>query len=136
MVFIAFSGEEIGLFGSRAFLEHPSIALKKIKFLVNFDMAGTGEEGIRIVNGSVFKDQFNRITQLNNQYKLLPRIDIRGESCNSDHCLFYQMGVPSFFMYTQGGIKAYHDIYDRSQTLPLTGFQGYFELMTNFLKTF
>jgi aminopeptidase YwaD len=135
MVFIAFSGEEIGLLGSKAFLEHPLIDLKKIKFLVNFDLAGTGEEGIRVVNGTIFKTEFEKVVALNTEYKLLKKVDIRGESCNSDHCLFYQAGVPDFFIYTQGGIKAYHDIYDRSETLPLTAFQSYFTLMTKFFDS-
>jgi len=132
MVFIAFSGEEIGMLGSQAFVDNPLIDLKKIKFLTNFDMAGTGEEGIRVVNGTVYKDRFNQLVQLNNEYKLLAKVDIRGESCNSDHCRFYQRGVPSFFIYTQGGIKAYHDIYDRAETLPLTAFENYFKLMLKF----
>lgn len=132
MVFIAFSGEEIGMLGSQAFVDNPLIDLKKIKFLTNFDMAGTGEEGIRVVNGTVYKDRFDQLVHLNDQYKLLAKVDIRGESCNSDHCRFYERGVPSFFIYTQGGIKAYHDIYDRAETLPLTAFDNYFKLMLKF----
>jgi len=132
MVFIAFSGEEIGMLGSQAFVEHPLIDLKKIRFLTNFDMAGTGEEGIRVVNGSIFRSRFDQLVQLNDRYKLLPKVDIRGESCNSDHCRFYQRGVPSFFIYTQGGIRAYHDVYDRAETLPLTVFDNYFKLMQHF----
>jgi aminopeptidase YwaD len=134
-VFLAFSGEEIGLLGSKAFVEHPLIPLNKIKFLLNFDLAGTGEEGIKVVNGSIFKDKFETLVKLNNTYKLLPKIDIRGEACISDHCRFYAVGVPSFFIYTQGGIKAYHDIYDRSETLPLTAFENYFKLMVKFFDS-
>jgi aminopeptidase YwaD len=131
-VFLAFSGEEIGLLGSKAFVEHPLIPLHKIKFLVNFDLAGTGDEGIKVVNGSVFKDKFETLVKLNSAYKFLPKIDIRGEACISDHCRFYAVGVPSFFIYTQGGIQAYHDIYDRPETLPLTAFENYFQLMVKF----
>jgi aminopeptidase YwaD len=132
MVFIAFSGEEIGMLGSQAFVDAPLVDLKKIKFLINFDMAGTGEEGIRVVNGTIFKDRFDQLVKLNDRFKLLPKVDIRGESCNSDHCRFYQRGVPSFFIYTQGGIRAYHDVYDRAETLPLTVFDNYFTLMQKF----
>jgi Zn-dependent M28 family amino/carboxypeptidase len=135
-VFLAFSGEEIGLLGSKAFVEHPLTDLKKIKFLVNFDLAGTGEEGIKVVNGSIFKAQFDRLTKLNQQDHLLPKVEIRGAACISDHCRFYEKGVPSFFIYTQGGIKAYHDIYDRSETLPLTEFSHYFQLMQRFFAGF
>ena len=132
MVFIGFSGEEIGMLGSQAFVDNPLIDLRKIKFLTNFDMAGTGEEGIRVVNGTIYKKQYDTLVQLNEEFKLLPKVDIRGESCNSDHCRFYQKGVPSIFVYTQGGIQAYHDIYDRPETLPLTEFKDYFTLMQKF----
>jgi hypothetical protein len=135
MVFLGFSGEEIGILGSKYFVDHPLMDLKKIKFLVNFDLAGTGEEGIRVVNGSIFKERFDALTQINQQYKLLPKVDIRGAACNSDHCRFYSLGIPSFFIFTQGGIQAYHDIYDRSETLPLTEFQDYFTLMKKFFNT-
>jgi aminopeptidase YwaD len=131
-VFLAFSGEEIGLLGSKAFVENPLIDLSKIKFLVNFDLAGTGDNGIKVVNGTVYKDKFDKLVALNNKYDLLPKVEIRGESCKSDHCRFYEKGVPSFFIYTLGGIAAYHDIYDRAQTLPLTKFQNYFTLMVKF----
>lgn len=135
-VFLAFSGEEIGLLGSKAFVEHPLTPLKQIRFLLNLDLAGTGEEGIKVVNGSIFKEQFDTLKALNDQFRLLPKIDIRGEACNSDHCRFYALGVPCFFIYTQGGIQAYHDIQDRPETLPLTAFAPYFQLMLKLLATF
>ncbi len=135
MVFIAFSGEEMGLLGSKAYVQEPLTALSKIKFLVNFDLAGTGEEGIKVVNGTKFKSQFDRLVALNTQHQLVSKVDIRGEACNSDHCYFYRMGIPSFFIYTQGGIKAYHDVYDLAETLPLTAFEGYFELMVKFFDS-
>jgi hypothetical protein len=42
--------------------------------------------------------------------------------------------VPCFFIYTLGGIAAYHDIYDRAETLPLSRFDNYFKLMVAFIK--
>jgi len=134
-VFIALSGEELGILGAKAFTDHPLIDLAKIKFLVNFDLAGTGEEGIRIVNGSIFKEKFDLISKINQQQNLLPKIDIRGAACNSDHCFFYQNGVPCFYIYTQGGIRAYHDIYDKYETLPLTEFVDYCKLMILFFDS-
>ena len=43
-------------------------------------------------------------------------------------------GVKAFFIYTMGGIKAYHDIYDRSETLPLTNFEGVFNLLKDYIN--
>lgn len=132
-VFLAFSGEEIGILGSKTFVENPLIDLNRIKFLVNFDLAGTGEQGIKVVNGSIHKERFAKLVKLNEANKLLQKVEPRGAACNSDHCWFHEKGVPSFFIYTQGGIAAYHDIYDRPETLPLTAFAPFFQLMAKFL---
>jgi hypothetical protein len=134
MVFIAFAGEEIGLIGSHYFTEHPCFPLSKIKFLINFDMAGTGDDGIQVVNGKIYQSKFDLLTKLNNDGSLMKQVKIRGEACNSDHCMFYKKGVPCFFIYTLGGIQAYHDIYDKAETLPFTDFEDYFKLVTGFIK--
>jgi hypothetical protein len=136
VAFIATSAEEVGIVGAKYFAEHPLFDLNKIRFLVNFDMAGTGDDGIQVVNGSVYQDKFDRMTNINEEKHYLPAVRIRGESCNSDHCPFYQKGVPSFFIYTLGGSSSYHDIYDRSETLPFTAFENYFRLMIDFFNTF
>ena len=132
IVFIALAAEELGILGAREFAEHPLFDLKKVKFMINIDLAGTGDEGIKVVNGSVFKGKFELLSKLNKEGKLLPKVDIRGEACISDHCPFYMKGVPCFYIYTLGGIKAYHDIYDKSETLPLTEFEDYCKLLVRF----
>jgi aminopeptidase YwaD len=133
VVFIAFAAEEIGLIGSKYFTEHPVFPLSNIKFLINFDLAGTGDDGIQVVNGKIYQQKFDVLTKLNDQDKLLKQIKIRGEACNSDHCMFHAKGVPCFFIYTLGGIQAYHDVYDRAETLPLTDYQDYFTLLVKFI---
>lgn len=133
-VFIAFGAEEIGLIGSKYFVQNPLIELSSIKFLMNFDLAGTGDEGIQVVNGSVYRQQFERLRSINNDLELLPQVKIRGAACNSDHCAFDEVDVPGFYIYTLGGIRAYHDIYDRFETLPFTEFEDYFQLMVKFLE--
>jgi Zn-dependent M28 family amino/carboxypeptidase len=135
IVFIAFAAEEIGLVGSRYFTEHPVFPLSNIKFLINFDLAGTGDDGIQVVNGKTYQQKFDLISKLNDDGKLLKQIKIRGEACNSDHCMFHAKGVPCFYIYTLGGIQAYHDIYDRAETLPLTDYQDYYTLLLKFIAT-
>jgi hypothetical protein len=134
MLFIALSAEELGVLGARYFVDNPLIDLKKIKFLVNFDLAGTGEEGIKVVNGSVYRDKFDLLKKLNDQQQYLKSVQVRGAACNSDHCMFYDKNVPCFYIYTLGGIQAYHDIYDRAETLPLTEFNDYCKLMIDFFN--
>lgn len=132
-VFIAFGGEELGLLGAKHFVENPLFELSRIKFLVNFDISGTGDEGIQVVNGKLYKEEFDRLIRINSDKNLLAQVKIRGEACNSDHCMFHMKKVPCFFIYTLGGIQAYHDIYDKSETLPLTEFEDYFRLITQFV---
>lgn len=132
-VFIAFGAEELGLIGSKYFTENPLFDLPSIKFLVNFDLAGTGDEGIQVVNGSVYRDKFDLLSKINQENNLVPEVMIRGAACNSDHCMFDQQNVPGFYIYTLGGIKAYHDVNDRPETLPLTEFEDYFKLIVEFV---
>ena len=132
-LFIAFGAEELGLIGSKYFTENPLFPLSEIKFLMNFDLAGTGDEGIQVVNGSVYIDKFDELVQINDELDLLPNVKIRGSACNSDHCMFDQQDVPGFYIYTLGGIQAYHDVYDRPETLPLTEFEDYFKLIIEFI---
>ena len=134
IAFIAFGAEEAGLVGSNYYVEHPLFPLKQIKFLVNLDLLGTGNEGITVVNGSVFKTEFDMLTKINEEKKYLSQIKIRGKAANSDHYHFSENGVKCFFIYTLGGIKAYHDVYDRPETLPLTAFENVFHLLTDFTE--
>jgi hypothetical protein len=96
MVFIALSGEELGILGAKAFTERPLIDLTKVKFLINFDLAGTGDEGIKVVNGSVYKDKFDLLSRINQQQNLVPKVDIRGPACNSDIACFTRKEFPAF----------------------------------------
>ncbi|MFC4262163.1 M28 family metallopeptidase [Ferruginibacter yonginensis] len=117
--FILFAGEEIGLLGSKYFTEHPLTPLKNIRFLINTDLAGTGDEGITVVNATEFPKEFAIMNNINNNNKYLSAIGARGKAANSDHYWFTEKGVPAFFFYTRGGIAAYHDVFDKAETLPL-----------------
>ena len=132
IAFIFFSGEEAGLLGSKYYSEHPIFPLSKIKFLTNLDLLGTGDDGIMVVNATVFKDQFHKLNQINLDKNYIKQIKQRGKAANSDHYWFTEKGVPSFFIYTMGGIQAYHDIYDIDKTLPLTKYLEVCKLLIDF----
>ncbi|WP_018341412.1 M28 family metallopeptidase [Cytophaga aurantiaca] len=134
MVFIAFAGEESGLIGSSYFVRKPTIELAAIHFLINLDLLGTGDDGIMVVNGSVFKKEYNELVAINEKEQLLPAVKMRGEAANSDHYPFYKRKVPCFFIYTLGGIAAYHDVQDVAKTLPLTKYKEVFKLIVLFVE--
>ncbi|MFD2285629.1 M28 family peptidase [Pedobacter petrophilus] len=133
--FICFAGEEAGLMGSRYFVENPLMPLSKIKFLINLDLVGTGESGMTVVNASVYPKAFSLMNKINDEEKLISKINARGKAANSDHYFFTEKGVPAFFIYTQGGPTAYHDVFDQAETLPLTEYKDLFKLIVNFYKT-
>ena len=130
--FILFAAEEIGLLGSKYYTEHPIVPLKNIRFLTNTDLAGTGEEGITVVNATIFEKEFTLMNSINNENKYLVSIGARGKAANSDHYWFTEKGVPSFFFYTKGGISAYHDVFDKAATLPLNEQADLMQLMIKF----
>jgi hypothetical protein len=70
--------------------------------------------------------------KINEEQKLLAAVNARGKAANSDHYFFSEKGVPSFFFYTLGGIKAYHDVFDRPETLPLNEHEDLFKLIVAF----
>ena len=136
VVLVAFAGEEIGLLGSKYFVEHPTVPLKKIRFLVNLDIMGSGEEGITCVNSTLFKNEFERMIQLNDSSNYLPLIKQRGKAANSDHYFFTEAGVPAFFIYTMGPNKNYHDIFDTYDALTFDKFDEIQQLLLEFIRGF
>ena len=134
VVFLLFGAEEAGLVGSRYFVAHPLVPLRRIKFLMNLDLVGTGEKGATVVNGRVYESAFRRLTALNDAHHYLPALGARGRAANSDHYPFSEAGVPAFFLYTRGGSAAYHDVNDRPKALSLVGFAGAFRLVRDFMN--
>ncbi|MDQ6815507.1 MAG: M28 family peptidase, partial [Bacteroidota bacterium] len=125
---------EAGLLGSKYFTQHPLFPLKNIRFLLNLDLEGTGDKGITVVNATEYTKAFAALNAVNDSGHYLVKINPRGKAANSDHYWFSEKGVPAFFMYTLGGIKAYHDIFDKAETLPLTKYEDLFKLIVGFNK--
>lgn len=134
IMLIAFGAEEAGLVGSYHYVRNPFFPLPQIKFVINMDLFGTGSEGIMAVNGKVHQHQFNWLTGINTKHSLLPIVKKRGQAANSDHHYFTENAVPGFFLYTMGGIQAYHDIYDIPETLPLTKYKEVYQLIIHFIE--
>ena len=120
--------------GSKFYVDNPLFPLEDVKFVLNLDILGTGDEGITVVNGVQHKKLFKKLTSINSKQQYLAKVKIRGRAANSDHYWFSQLGIPAFFVYTMGGIKAYHDVYDKSQTLPFSEFDDLYHLLIEFIE--
>ncbi len=136
ILFIAFAGEEAGLVGSEYFVNHPTIKLKKIDFLINLDIMGSGEEGITVVNATNFETEFLALQKINEELNLLSQIKKRGPTKNSDHYWFTTKNVPAFFIYTQGPNKNYHDVFDTYENLTFKEFRDITTLLLKFVEEF
>jgi aminopeptidase YwaD len=128
-LFIWFAAEEAGLLGSKHFTDHPPIKLDQIKTLFNFDMVGTGEDGITVVNAEKYPEIHQKLNALNLEHNLLKEVRKRGVSANSDHHYFSEKGVPAVFIYTMGSFKEYHNIYDQADQVPFSAYTSLFKLI-------
>jgi len=134
-LFIWFAGEETGLLGSEYFTKNPLVDLSKIKRLINFDMIGSGEEGITVVNGEKYPEIHQGLESLNNKHLLLTEVKKRGISANSDHHPFSEKGVPAVFIYTMGNYREYHNIKDQGEKVPFTAYNELFKLFRLYIDT-
>ena len=138
VAFIGFAAEEAGLVGSFHWVNEAEklLPLAKIKFLINMDLMGSGDEGIMAVNGTVFSTAFDSLVAINHRNDFLPEVKARGKAANSDHYFFTEKGVPSFFFYLMGKYRHYHDIEDNAKNLRLSEFYDKaFKLVVNFTES-
>ena len=96
---------------------------------------GSGEEGITVVNATLFPKEMETLQKINVREQLLTQIKPRGPAANSDHYWFTQAGVPAFFVYTMGPNKNYHDIFDTYSNLSFQETNDLLKLLLEFVRT-
>ncbi len=135
ILFIAFGAEETGLNGSRYYVENdPLVPLKQIRFILNLDLMGNGGDGIMAVGGVEHTNEFALLTTLNEEMKAVPIVKSRRNAPNSDHYFFLINGVRGFFVYTMGGPRWYHDVFDTPENLEFSHFSGLRRLFIRFIE--
>jgi hypothetical protein len=132
VAFMAFSGEEAGLLGSKYYVNNPLFPLEKIRFVTNLDMTGNAKDGITVVNAKDNPDEFALLSQLNTDKSYLPKLNERENTSNSDHYPFTTKGVPAVFIYGLGAKGYYHDIFDTAKELSLDNIDNLAKLLIDF----
>lgn len=128
--FMAFAGEELGLLGSLHYAANPLFPLSQINFLWNLDLVGTGKDGATVVNATIHTREFEKLKTINESLQALSKIIPRAPAANSDHYPFSIKGVSAFFIYLMDkNYPHYHNIDDKAENLPLSGFGGLFNLL-------
>ncbi|MCK9218591.1 MAG: M20/M25/M40 family metallo-hydrolase [Bacteroidales bacterium] len=113
LIFVTFSAEEIGLLGSKYFIDHPPVDLKKIKAMFNFDMVGRFDKEKNAISlggtgTSLETDSLLRLLEANLSFKVVHSSDGYGPS---DHAAFYSSNIPVFYFNT-GAHTDYHTPFD------------------------
>jgi len=119
-VFIAFSGEELGLFGSKYFTEHPTIDLSRANYMINMDMLGRlndSTHGLTIGGYGTSPVWGEVLSNTDNYLKI--NFDSSGTG-PSDHTSFYRKDMPVLFFFT-GAHGDYHKPTDDAGKINYTG---------------
>lgn len=127
-LFIGFSGEEMGLYGSKHFCAEPTIELSTVNCMLNLDMVGRlNEEKVLVINGVGTSPAWNAMLEEIDVHD----IDITTTESGigaSDHTSFYLQDLPAVHFFT-GQHQDYHKPIDDSH---LINYQGMLEV-TDFI---
>lgn len=118
LIFVAFSGEEMGLLGSKQFVKSPPVPLKSIKAMFNFDMIGrmkTDNPKLSIggTGTSAETDSIINLFDKDLPFKISKSTEGYGPS---DHAAFYKNDIPVFFI-NSGVHDDYHTPFDDVEKL-------------------
>jgi hypothetical protein len=121
-LFVAFSGEESGLIGSKYFTNHPPLPLSKISYMINMDMIGRLNDSTHVLTiggygtSPLWADLIG--STLNKKIFTL-NADSSGTG-PSDHTSFYLKNIPVLFFFT--GIHSdYHKPTDQAEKINYLG---------------
>lgn len=120
-LFIAFSGEEMGLLGSNYFVKNPTINTKNISYMINMDMVGRlKKDSTLAVYGTGTSPIFKQVLKSHNEkFKLIEQESGVGPS---DHTSFYLADIPVLHFFT-GQHEDYHKPTDDSEKLNYKGME-------------
>jgi aminopeptidase YwaD len=119
-LFVSFSGEELGLFGSKYFTDNAGLDLKTVNYMINMDMVGRlndSTHGITIGGYGTSPTWGKLIKKEDTYFKI--NIDSSG-SGPSDHTSFYKKDIPVLFFFT-GSHKDYHKPTDDADKINYAG---------------
>jgi Zn-dependent M28 family amino/carboxypeptidase len=120
LIFMAFSGEELGLLGSAYYAKHPTFPLEHTAAMVNMDMIGRMQDSALVVEGMGTSPQWPTLVERLNQtyhFRLALKKEGRGPS---DHSSFYDKNVPVLFFFTNLH-QDYHRVSDDAEKINATG---------------
>ena len=99
LLFVAFSGEEMGLLGSAHFVEEPPVNLDNTLAMINMDMIGRMEDHKLIIFGTGTTSDWEEILLVANTDSLKIQL-VKDGTGASDHTSFYYKNIPVLHYFT------------------------------------
>jgi hypothetical protein len=133
-LFIAFSGEEKGLWGSNYFCKNPTIDLENVSYMINMDMVGRFDEAKGLaINGVGTSSNWEDVLAISNEENI-PLITSESGVGPSDHTSFYLKDIPVLHFFT-GQHKDYHKPSDDLEKINLEGMKLIMDYILNIIIT-
>jgi aminopeptidase YwaD len=120
-LFIAFSAEELGLNGSKYFVENPTISLSNVNYMINMDMVGRMNDSTKTitVGGYGTSPSWKPMMDAVKKKDFSIKVDSSGTG-PSDHTSFYRKDIPVLFFFT-GLHSDYHKPSDDADKINYVG---------------
>lgn len=118
---IAFSGEELGLFGSKYYTEHPTVDLASVNYMINMDMVGRLSDSTKTITIGGFGTSplWSEVVYAQKKVPFNIKVDSSGTG-PSDHTSFYRKKIPVLFFFT-GLHHDYHKPSDDADKINYVG---------------
>ena len=120
LVFVLFSGEEIGLLGSRHYVRSPTVPIERTVAMINLDMVGRLGDRPLGVGGVATGGGLKAVVDDAGRQLGLALADREAPGSASDHAPFYSAGVPVLFFHT-GAHPDYHRPTDTAEKIDADG---------------
>ena len=132
LLFVSHTGEELGLYGSQYFTDHPTVTRDSIVAQLNMDMIGRGrpddENGggpgyLQLIGTRRLSTELGDLIEAVNKARKQPftfdyQFDASGHPeqyyCRSDHYMYARYGIPIAF-FTTGNHRDYHQVTDEPE---------------------
>jgi aminopeptidase YwaD len=134
-IIIAFSAEELGLIGSKYFVENHDFELTPVKFMINMDMVGRLNDSTKTLTlgGIGTSPTWSNILNQKSSSVLKFKFDSSGAG-PSDHTSFYRKNIPVLFYFT-GLHTDYHKPSDDSNKINFNGIFNIYEHVLHLIRT-
>ena len=136
LVFMAFGGEELGLLGSKHFVNNPTIDLDNVQLMVNLDMIGRMEDNNVQLGGSATAENFSSLLDPLLMEENVNVIELgEGIFSRSDHYNFYKKDIPVLFFFT-GVHDDYHKPSDDAHKINYNGMKSISNMVEGIVEEF